>query len=497
MKPRILFWYGMDFTPFCLSYQMKKMMDFDAYAISEVPEKPEEFFKHQNLVSLKNIWFFHENIQTNLEPDMEYLASFEKKFSVDLWKLALNERIFLYYDFFHKFSKNEILSIIESECRFFEKILDEIKPDIFITKTPSLHHLELFSHMCREKKINVITLSLANFYGRTILTNNPSKFDTWNEKLKKFDPTDDDLFNILQEYLKSNRVATQIGIMTKTPNFASKLKYIFELIFSKDSDHESMYTYYGRTKSKIFLFYTLEYILTSLRGKFIDTHLTKNPDLNRSFVFFPLHTEIERQLLISAPFYTNQIELVKTIAKSLPVDHWLFVKEHPFQKTRAWRNPNLYKELLKIPNVQLIHPDYDSFHLYENCSLTITVSGTSGLESLFYKKPVIAFGEINYDNIPSVTIISNINDLPNVIKSSLNKTVDPNDLNTFIANFEKNSSSFNQPLFLDKFSHQFLSGGQSINYKISDTKIEKFLENEHNELEILAHDVIEKIKSKI
>ena len=63
----------------------------------------------------------------NKKPDLEYLRSIEKKYDLNLWLLAANERIF--YDFYdyHKFSENEVLSIIEQECRLYEQILDDVK----------------------------------------------------------------------------------------------------------------------------------------------------------------------------------------------------------------------------------------------------------------------------------------------------------------------------------------------------------------------------------
>ena len=39
---------------------------------------------------------------------------------------------------------------------------------------------------------------------------------------------------------------------------------------------------------------------------------------------------------IDAPFFTNQLELVRNTAKSLPIGYKLYVKEHPIQKTKSW-----------------------------------------------------------------------------------------------------------------------------------------------------------------
>ena len=40
-----------------------------------------------------------------------------------------------YYNTFYKFSDHEISEIMEKECRLFEEILDEVKPDFFYHHT--------------------------------------------------------------------------------------------------------------------------------------------------------------------------------------------------------------------------------------------------------------------------------------------------------------------------------------------------------------------------
>ena len=47
------------------------------------------------------------------------------------------------------FSKNEILSILENECKFFESVLNEVKPNYAIMHEPYQHHDELFFEICK------------------------------------------------------------------------------------------------------------------------------------------------------------------------------------------------------------------------------------------------------------------------------------------------------------------------------------------------------------
>ncbi|SVA76391.1 uncharacterized protein METZ01_LOCUS129245, partial [marine metagenome] len=149
-KDKVLVWIGAEFVHFFLAYGLQKKLDADYYAIIDITNKPKEFFINQTLIDFKQIWFYHDEINNsdNKKPDINFLKGFENKYDINLWNLALNERIFYRFYDFHKFTDDEILSIEEKSIRFFEKVLNQIKPDYFITKQPSFHHLELFRMMC-------------------------------------------------------------------------------------------------------------------------------------------------------------------------------------------------------------------------------------------------------------------------------------------------------------------------------------------------------------
>ena len=63
------------------------------------------------------------------KPDLQYLAEIEKKYKLDLWKIIYSDIHFYNYNGYYKFTYDEILVIIEQECKFFEKVLDEFTKD--------------------------------------------------------------------------------------------------------------------------------------------------------------------------------------------------------------------------------------------------------------------------------------------------------------------------------------------------------------------------------
>ena len=54
------------------------------------------------------------------------------------------DSLFTKYNKSYKFSRDEILSILEQECRLFESIINEVKPDFLAIKTTDWHQNHLF-----------------------------------------------------------------------------------------------------------------------------------------------------------------------------------------------------------------------------------------------------------------------------------------------------------------------------------------------------------------
>ena len=192
-------------------------------------------------------------------------------------------------------------------------------------------------------------------------------------------------FKELQEYLQS---FSFLKSATKTFEKSKKMQTISgakHYLFSDNHENLEQYYYFGRTKSNVIKYQITSSINSKVRKNFLNKHSVYNPDYNVPFAYFPLHVDMERPLLIGAPFFTNQIEVIRHIVKSLPVGIRLYVKESPAGKTREWRKVSDYKEILNIPNVTLIHPSVPAKDLFENCSVVFSIAGTSGFESAFFQ----------------------------------------------------------------------------------------------------------------
>lgn len=213
------------------------------------------------------------------------------------------------------------------------------------------------------------------------------------------------------------------------------------------------------------------------------------------FVYFTLHQEPERVLLIGAPFYTNQLETVKHIAKSLPIGYTLCVKEHPTQSMREWRPISFYKEIQRLPNVRLLHHSLKNDEIYQKCSLVITVNGTAALEAAFYQKPSIVFTDIGYKILPSVHKLSSLEDLPSTIRSSLQKNVDALHIDKYVNLIEKNLINFDLVSYFTDYQNHFYYGGHLLDVTIPLEKMEVFIHEQKSKFDYLAQEYMMKFKN--
>lgn len=494
MSKKLLFWLDGFHLPYCVAYGLQKKYDFDLYAIIDIPNNTKNFFQKQQFVKFQNIWFLYDHITKNQKYDINFLINIEKKYNIELWKLSINERFFYQFNPFHRFSSDEILSIVEQECRLFEDILDKVKPDFLITTEPAFSYHQIFYEICKAKGVRVLMLRISRIGYKCIISHEFQKFDTVNslDVVKGQNRNFDDLLNYRKSFDRNQQekdyIKGRIGTQT---NF---LKGSLEFLISENSDSETNFTSYGRTKFKVALNRIKLILKKKSRQAFIDKNFEKKINFNEKFVYFALSIEQERSTLIAAPYFTNQVEVIRHIAKSLPIDYKLYVKEHPGNIVRFWRKISDYKEIINIPNVRLIHPSISPEDLYKNCSLVITISGTAGFDAAFYQKPSIIFSDLKYSILPSVQQITSQEDLPKAIRTSLTTKVDSSDLDKYLILLDKNSFDFDLPKFQIKLSNTFYYGGNLANVEIPQSKMEVFLNESQSEIETLVTEYIKKIK---
>jgi len=496
MTDKIIFWLDAFLLHFGISYYLKKKYNCELYSIIDITNRTKEFFEEQNLVNFKKKWFLHDYIKKpNSKPDIEYLSNFEKKYSINIWQLGFNERIFYKYNDFYKFSQDEILSILEQECKLYEKILDEIKPDFLITLETALHQQHLFYEICKKRGVKVLMLHQSKLGYRCAISQQMHKLDSMID-LKEIESQNRN-FDELLKHFKSFDSSKQLKefknnfLNSKTDQISALIEYVFK---SDNSNLKTHFSYYGRNKLRVLSKYLSSTATAKKRKSFIDKNFQYDIPDEEAYVLFPLQQDPERSTLIATPYYTNQIEVVRHIAKSLPPGYKLYVKEHFSQVFREWRKISEYREIMDIPNVRLFHPSVSIEKLVGQSSLVISIGGTTSLEAAFYQKPSISFADFGYTILPSVYKLNSLEDLPNAIRKSLQVKVNSDDLDKYLRILEENTFDFDLKGYEVREAKFFRYGGSFHDTIITNERMEIFLKENEDSFEILVDEHLKKIK---
>jgi len=489
---KIIFWLDKELSRFGIAKEIKDSFDCELFSIIDTTNKPKEFFENQKIIKFEKKWFYHDNIKkTNSNIDTNYLKTFEKKYGIDLWLLASNERIFFLFNEFYKFQEEEVLKILEQECKLFESILDEVKPDCVSLPTPALHHCYLFYLICKARNIPTVILQMTRIANRCIISNKMESIGYEGQRTSKK--------RSLEELLQFRN---QSNIYNQSEKFRSRfqssknglLKSALKFLTSENSNMKTHYTYYGRTKSKVLTNYIKNSLKAKIRKSYIDNNLLKEINFKKPFIFFPLHVEQEHSLLNVAPFYINQIEVIKNIAKALPIGYDLVVKEHPTMFAREWRKISDYKILKSIPNVKLLHPSVPPTNILKKCSMVITISGTAAFEIGFYKKPAIIFSDTAFTELSWIKRLQSFENLSQTIKKLLDSKMDFDDLNDYIDYIDKNTFEHDHNNFAQDSQDFFHYGGFLVDVKISENNMNNFLKLHKSTLQKVAFEHIKKFK---
>ena len=151
------------------------------------------------------------------------------------------------------------------------------------------------------------------------------------------------------------------------------------------------------------------------------------------FAYFPLHVEPEASMIVSAPMYTDQLAIVESLVKSLPLEMSLLVKEHV--PMLGQRPAGFYARLKRMPGVTLVSPLENSFSLINRAAFACVITGTTGWEAIQFGKPVVVIGKPYYLALKEGLVhCPDLSRLPEAVQGALNlRPVNEERLLLFIA----------------------------------------------------------------
>lgn len=408
------------YTNFGIVSALSKIDEFNLIGIVSTKQDI-SFFQNQQITPFQALLYYPDCYIGKTTFDLNNLKKIEEKFDLNIWLDIFTERSFYkYWTEFHKFTKDEILAIIYHTISFFVDTIETYKPKLILAKQVGDNVSSLLLYRVAKKmgvKIlmpnqlylkNKITIS-DNLVSREISDEFKKSINGFTNSAKTYD----------EEFIKNYDRSESVSLLLQGSNLRKSLSQrINHYIKRLSTELEPVYQNIGKTKFKMIKYRLHNYLEAKKRKQFLDDNSIKSVG-NEKFLYFPLASEPEARIMTTSPFYTNQITLVENIAKSIPIDSVLYVKEHPVQKLKLWRSITDYKKIINIPNVKFIHPSVSNHELLSKCQGVIAISGGTGFEAIFYKKPVILFADEYYDVLSMVTKIKKLTTLPNDVADAL------------------------------------------------------------------------------
>lgn len=354
------------------------------------------------------------------------------------------------------YNHESLIKIFQVRARAIEKMLNEAKPDfILFFAIGTLGHLILY-HVAKKLGRRVYNIDFPRVRNLVSISEDYNTLSLAEITFREFRKESADTHfhhearALIERFRKTGSLDLQYleialdmlpGRLSTSPlnRIGKSLKYL-NVLTKNYACHHDLYRYGQTDQNPLrFLAHKLKQRYRLWRG-YNDLYDEIRPDKD-NFVFYPLHYEPELAILLLSPFYFNQIELIRYIARSLPLDYKLYVKEHPAMYSKRARS--YYQELKKIPNVVLVDTNIKSSELVNRAKVVTTITGTAGWEASLLGKPVITFGEVFYNALSFVKRVRNIETLPEVMRAQINDfRFDAKEMEHFVAATLKESMPF-------------------------------------------------------
>lgn len=184
----------------------------------------------------------------------------------------------------------------------------------------------------------------------------------------------------------------------------------------------------------------------------------------RNFVFLPLQHEPEAMLGMCNSTFDNQLETAKILARNLPKNYCLVVKNHPYKY--FFRSKKYLNKFKNTPNIKVIDHKIPNELIYKKMKCLISFSGTSIFEAAIIKKPAIQIGNLkSMKYLPNIFFLKNLEEVNEILENINN-------------NFEKikNSDEYDNKLiryiaaayetgfYFDKYEDDLRTNKESLEY---------------------------------
>lgn len=341
--------------------------------------------------------------------DLEYLAQLEKGSEFTINNLILSDRVLRYLPY------HDALAYCYTVANSIQNVIEEVKPTYIMGSWDSVVP-GLTSMLAKRARIPFYTTKFS------VIPHKEVAFCEYPYQDREFEivKTDKKVLeeraaSYLNKWLDGFIVAPAYASTNSTFDILNRLPFYFNAlkiqIFFLFKGGKNKYSKYSVSKN-IAQFFKKKINLILRKDKYFIKYIPSGP-----FFFYGLHMQPESSIDVWAPFYSNQYQVIESIARSMPASHLLCVKIH-ISDADNYSNLDL-KKLLKIPGVKVVSPQVSSREYIEKASIIFSIQGTIGLEGALLGKPVIMFGESAVLNFSSAKKVNSIESLPGLVKELL------------------------------------------------------------------------------
>lgn len=426
----------------------KYLINLDGYIRISLTESLKNFYgkinmsffcaKKKDKVQLKkdfpncSVYCWEEFLEKNSEIDIhdKDLIKLEKLLGITLIRANYS---FYNYSQFYKSVKLKQEDKLKGDFlrsylnyKFYSEILTKEAPNIILHEHAGGAGSELLERLSKQKGAKYYVFATRFFENRFLLMDvEKNNFEILDKFYEKCSPTLKEL-NATKNIFLNLENNTSPAEIIHIKNVANKRKNRYFNFLLKVKDYYS--------KPKIFNYilanfppfgdFIIERIKSKLRKIYVENFVCENQEKvfiqnkDKKFVTFFLQSEPELIIYkLGGRYFSDQKQLIKHLALSLPSNFILLVKEHISQgRNSRYRNMQFFNDIKAFSNVRIIKSHEDPINLIKKSFAIANLSGTIGLETIVRNKPLILFGSVFYQNFRNVFQIKNFEDLDNIIE---------------------------------------------------------------------------------
>lgn len=350
--------------------------------------------------------------------DFEINSIWETAFTLRQKTLSYKKKYPFAYE--QCFKDKEIQDYILAYAYKIKKLINEFKPELIIAYNfGDIRHL-LINKIANKNKIPMFCMSdtkvqhthaffydinmSKSFFHKRLNDLNKKKLKSKNTQKAK---------NYIEESRKKLKLPLHVQSLILDKNIFDKSDFI-KLIKNIVRNLKLNTKQIKESETK-----EIKYLLRDFIQQKINIYQLKKFEYDKldsidKFVFFPLQHYPEAQLGLLNTVHENQLNTAKIIARFLPKNLTLVVKNHPFNY--EWRSKALLMKFKNTPNIKVIDHKISNFEVYKKMDYLISPGGTAIFEAALERKPAIQFGSLEImKDLPNFYALKNLEDIGKLI----------------------------------------------------------------------------------